>query len=395
MNLPINSFYLVNFTFYKQIILAGIYIHIPFCKQACHYCDFHFSTNHKYVDEMTAAICMELKLQKDYLTQEPINTIYFGGGTPSLLSSSQLSDMLTIIRSEYQVTDHAEVTLEANPDDLDRQKLQMLFDAGVNRLSIGIQSFHEKTLQFLNRAHDRKQALQCLEDARAVGFNNISIDLIYGIPSENHQLWQEDLAQAIKLQPEHISSYCLTIEPKTTFGNWLKKGNIPPVEEEYAADQFEILIDELSKAGYEQYEVSNFCKPGFYSRHNSSYWKQNKYLGIGPSAHSYNGQTRQFNVSHNPKYMKALADKIIPYELDVLTKADKVNEYLLTTLRTTWGANLKRIKNEWQYDLELNEKNYLHQLFEKKYAIIEDNHLKLTRSGLLLADKISADLFVD
>lgn len=344
---------------------------------------------------MTAAICMELKLQKDYLTQEPINTIYFGGGTPSLLSSSQLSDMLTIIRSEYQVTDHAEVTLEANPDDLDRQKLQMLFDAGVNRLSIGIQSFHEKTLQFLNRAHDRKQALQCLEDARAVGFNNISIDLIYGIPSENHQLWQEDLAQAIKLQPEHISSYCLTIEPKTTFGNWLKKGNIPPVEEEYAADQFEILIDELSKAGYEQYEVSNFCKPGFYSRHNSSYWKQNKYLGIGPSAHSYNGQTRQFNVSHNPKYMKALADKIIPYELDVLTKADKVNEYLLTTLRTTWGANLKRIKNEWQYDLELNEKNYLHQLFEKKYAIIEDNHLKLTRSGLLLADKISADLFVD
>lgn len=374
--------------------MAGIYLHIPFCKQACYYCDFHFSTNHNYVDEMTSAICMELKLQKDYLAQESIHTIYFGGGTPSLLNSSQLNEMLSIIRSEYQVADHAEITLEANPDDLDKQKLQVLFDTGVNRLSIGIQSFHEKTLQFLNRAHDRIQALQCLEDSRAIGFSNISIDLIYGIPSKNHRLWQEDLAQAIKLQPEHISSYCLTIEPKTTFGNWLKKGNFPPIEEEYAADQFEILIDELTKAGYEQYEVSNFCKPEFYSRHNSSYWKQKKYLGIGPSAHSYNGQTRQFNVSHNQKYMKALADGVVPYELDMLTKEDKINEYLLTTLRTKWGANLERIKNEWQHDLELNEERYLHQLLEKKYAVIEDNHLKLTRSGLLLADKISADLFV-
>lgn len=373
--------------------MAGIYIHIPFCKQACHYCDFHFSTNQKYVNEMTEALCRELILQNTYLLDECINTIYFGGGTPSLLGSGQISKILETIRKAYVVTDGAEVTLEANPDDLSKEKLQILFDAGINRLSIGIQSFNEEVLKFLNRAHDQQQAIRCLETARMVGFNNLSIDLIYAIPSENHDNWHLDLEQALEYRPEHISSYCLTIEPRTVFGNWLKRGRLPAVEEEFAAEQFEILVDTLSKAGYDQYEVSNFSLQGFYSRHNSGYWKQEKYLGIGPSAHSYNGVTRQFNISQNHQYMKAIAGDTIPAETDVLTKEDRINEYLLTTLRTKWGANLHRLK-DMGYSIEEQNKEFLERLFLKKYAIIEAGHLKLTRQGMLLADKISSDLFV-
>lgn len=373
--------------------MAGIYLHIPFCKQACYYCDFHFSTNQRYVKEMAEALCKELKLQKDYLQSEPIKTIYFGGGTPSLLTEEQLKWILDIIKANYHVANDPEITLEANPDDLTLEKLGSLYRIGINRLSIGIQSFNQDVLKYLNRAHDHGQALRCFENARKAGFNNISIDMIYAIPADSHDNWHRDLDQALELQPEHISSYSLTIEPKTTFGNWLRKGNMPPIDEEFSASQFEILMERLARAGYEQYEVSNFCKPGYYSRHNSGYWKQEKYLGIGPSAHSYDGVNRRFNLSNNPKYMKAIAESEIPYEEDILTDADRINEYLLTTLRTKWGANLRKMAQEWKYDLLNEQEKYLEHLFAKNYAIVADNHLKLTRSGFLLADKISSDLF--
>ncbi|UII34221.1 radical SAM family heme chaperone HemW [Fulvivirga ulvae] len=373
--------------------MAGIYLHVPFCKQACYYCDFHFSTNQKYVREMVEALCTELKLQKDYLQQDPISTIYFGGGTPSLLTGEQLKKLLDIIKANYVIAPSPEITLEANPDDLTAEKLEILYQTGVNRLSIGIQSFNPAVLNYLNRAHSQQQALKCFEDARKSGFDNISIDLIYAIPADNHENWHRDLDQALALQPEHISSYSLTIEPRTTFGTWLLKGNIPPIDEEFSAAQFEILLERLSHSGYEQYEVSNFCRPGYHSRHNSGYWKQEKYLGIGPSAHSYDGVNRRFNISHNPKYLKAIAHSEIPYEADILTNEDRINEYLLTTLRTKWGANLEKLKNEWSYDLLADQREYLDRLLTKSYAIIDGKHLKLTRSGLLLADKISSDLF--
>lgn len=342
---------------------------------------------------MIEALCTELKLQKDYLQQEPVNTIYFGGGTPSLLAEEQIKEILDIIKTNYKIAATPEVTLEANPDDLTFKKLKSFYSSGINRLSIGIQSFNEDVLRFLNRAHNREQALRCFEDARKIGFDNISVDLIYAIPSDNHDNWHRDLDQALALRPEHISSYSLTIEPKTTFGNWLRKGNFPPIDEEFSASQFEILMDRLSSSGYEQYEVSNFCLPGYYSRHNSGYWKQEKYLGIGPSAHSYDGTNRRFNISHNPRYMKAIAQSEIPYEADILSNEDRINEYLLTTLRTKWGASLEKIEKEWKYDIFNDQQAYIEQLLNKNYAVITNKHLKLTRSGLLLADKISSDLF--
>lgn len=373
--------------------MAGIYLHIPFCKQACHYCDFHFSTNQKYVNEMTDALCEELKLQKDYLGNEAIATIYFGGGTPSVLNRQQVEKLLNAIKKEFVVEQNTEITLEANPDDLTEEKLQDFYNAGINRLSIGVQSFQEEILQYLNRAHNEQQATRCITDARKIGFNNISIDLIYAIPARDHQNWHQDLTKALSFHPEHISSYCLTIEPKTTFGNWLKKGTFQPIDEDFAATQFEILLERLSTAGYEQYEVSNFCLPEQYSRHNSGYWQQKKYLGVGPSAHSYDGINRRSNISNNPKYIKALQAGIVPYTEDRLDEVDKVNEYLLTTLRTKWGADLERLAQEFNYDVTF-QKKYLDQLLREKYIIIENNHLALTKRGMLFADKIASDLFM-
>lgn len=378
---------------FKYNDLAGIYIHIPFCKQACHYCDFHFSTSRKYMDDMVDALCKELEMQRNYIQGEKINTLYFGGGTPSLLSQVQLEKIFETVRAFYQLTDRVEVTLEANPDDLNLDNLHIFKKTGINRLSIGVQSFHERVLRFLNRAHDQYQALQCFTDARTAGFENISIDLIYAIPADHHQNWHDDLHRALQLRPEHISSYCLTIEPKTAFGHWLRKGQIPPIDEEFAATQFEIMTERLTASGYEQYEVSNFCLPGWHSQHNSGYWKQETYLGIGPSAHSYDGENRQFNISHNAKYMAAIQQGIVPYKMDILNANDKINEYLLTTLRTEWGAHLPTLKGQMNYDLLEEHKNYVETLLKKKYADIHGEYLKLTRSGMLLADKIASDLF--
>ncbi len=374
--------------------MAGIYLHIPFCRQACHYCDFHFSTNLKHKEKLIQAMVQEAVLQKDYLQQESIQTIYFGGGTPSLLSRAELDQLLDTLAKNYSLAPDMEITLEANPDDLSPAKLQSLKAAGINRLSIGIQSFQDRHLQFMNRAHTAGQAHSCMQDAREAGFRNISIDLIYAIPSPDHSIWQQDLATALELKPEHISSYCLTIEPQTAFGSWLKKGKLRAIDEEYAAQQFELLLKTLKEAGYEQYEISNFCLPGKYSRHNSSYWQQQQYLGLGPSAHSFNHKSRQFNISNNNLYIKAITGQQPFFELETLSRANRINEYLLTGLRTKWGCNLEYLKKELNYNIEEEQQRLLKELATNNYIRRESGSLVLTDAGKLLADEIVSQLMI-
>jgi oxygen-independent coproporphyrinogen III oxidase len=374
--------------------MAGIYIHIPFCKQACHYCDFHFSTNQELRIDLVEAISKEISLQKDYLSGEEIRTIYFGGGTPSLLDSEELRSILETIHSTHHVIDSPEVTLEANPDDLTLPKLQALSRIGINRLSIGIQSFHSEFLTFLNRVHDADSAMHCFHHAREAGFKNISVDLIYAIPGESLTQWREDIHRIIALQPDHVSCYALTIEEKTVFGRWSATGKLKAADDETAALHLEILMEELGQAGFEHYEISNFAKPGFHSKHNTSYWRQAKYLGVGPSAHSYNGSSRQFNIHNNSLYIKSLQHNTVPFEREVLTRENKINEYILTTLRTKWGTDLKKIKEDYAYDLLNENKHYLSKVFDNGLAMLEADVLRLTQKGKLLADKISSDLFV-
>ena len=333
-------------------------------------------------------------MQKDYLGGEMIQTIYFGGGTPSLLDTRDLQLILKEIRSFYSVIENPEITLEANPDDLSLSKLKELSDLGINRLSIGIQSFHSELLIFLNRSHDSAAAIASIQHAREIGFKNISIDLIYAIPDESDFQWREDISKAIALQPDHLSCYALTIEEKTVFGRWSATGKLNAAADETAARHLEILMHELEVAGFHHYEISNFARPGFYSLHNSNYWRQEKYVGVGPSAHSYNGNSRQFNISNNNLYVKSLNDGTIPFELEVLSVENKINEYILTTLRTQWGTDLKKIKQDYGYDLLNKNTDYLSRVFESGLAVLDADVLRLTRKGKLLADKISSDLFV-
>ncbi|MGV3604046.1 MAG: radical SAM family heme chaperone HemW [Dyadobacter fermentans] len=372
-----------------------LYIHIPFCKQACHYCDFHFSTNTTQKRAMAEAIAREIVLRKSYLPDGDMETIYFGGGTPSMLDEAELHLLLDTVHRHFRVAPGAEITLEANPDDLNAASLSMFARAGINRLSIGIQSFHEPHLRFMNRAHTAMEAEQCVKIAQNAGIDNISIDIIYAIPSENHDILHADLAQAFALNVPHISAYCLTIEPQTAFGSWLKKKKIKPIEEEYAAQQFEILVSSLAGEGYEQYEISNFARNGRYSRHNSSYWKQHPYLGIGPSAHSYNGTTREFNISHNAKYLDALQKGIIPATVETLTGADNTNEYLLTGLRTIWGVDLQKLQELSNGAFAAQHRQELNGMIRKGWVKEDSGTLRLTEAGKLFADRISSDLFID
>lgn len=373
--------------------MAGIYIHIPFCKQACHYCDFHFSTNTTTRTQIIHSLGKELVLQKNYLGGQKINTIYFGGGTPSLLSLEELSHILMVITKTFDVAPSAEITLEANPDDLLREKLSDLKRIGINRLSIGIQSFDDAVLKFLNRAHNASLAITSFQDAREIGFENISIDLMYAIPGQDVDAWQKNIDQALALNPEHISSYSLTIEEKTVFGKWASQKKIKPSDSDDSAQELLLLIDVLEQSGFDHYEVSNFSKPGYISRHNSSYWKGDPYLGVGPSAHSYNGLSRQYNVSNNHRYLTAIQSDQIPATIEVLSREDKINDWLLTTLRTSWGTDLNKLRVDHQYDLLKIHGHYVQNLIDGKYAVIANESLILTKSGRLLADKIASDLF--
>jgi oxygen-independent coproporphyrinogen-3 oxidase len=375
--------------------VAGLYLHIPFCKQACHYCDFHFSTSLDNKELLVKALCRELELQKKYLEDELIETVYFGGGTPSLLTEGDLGRIFDSIHKNFSVNTGAEITLEANPDDLSQQNLSALNAIGVNRLSIGIQSFDDKVLRFLNRTHASTQATDCMANARAAGFNNISIDLIYAIPGQNQNVWEKNIEYAISISPEHISAYTLTIEEKTVFGSWLKSGKLEIETEDTAATQMEVLTTKLANAGYEHYEISNFSKPGFHSRHNSSYWRQQKYLGIGPSAHSYDKESRQHNIKNNSLYIKAIEQGQIPFEKEMLSRANQINEYLLTTLRTKWGSDLNYLIEKFDFDLVKMKKREFDGFLKLRLIERKGDTLVLTPKGKLLADKIAADFFVE
>ncbi|KXX67375.1 radical SAM family heme chaperone HemW [Flammeovirga sp. SJP92] len=376
--------------------MSGIYLHIPFCKQACHYCDFHFSTSLKTKDLVLESMIAEIEMQKEFLSKK-IQTIYFGGGTPSILSTYELGKLLDSIHKNFIVdNDNLELTLEANPDDLTSPKLKELSSLGVNRLSIGLQSFHEPHLKLMNRAHNAEESKQCVKLAQDAGFSNLTIDLIYGIPAPNHSIWKKDLETALELDVPHISSYCLTVEQKTALGKWAKTGKFKPAEDEFAAEQFEYLVETLKQNGYEQYEISNFAKEGFYSKHNSAYWQGKPYLGIGPGAHSFDGKKlRQYNVSNNPKYYKSILEHHqLDCEVEHLTRRDGINEYLLTTLRTSWGCNIEHLKEVYQFDLMKEKEKELEKMDASGWLVWKGNKLILSESGKLFADQISSDLFL-
>ena len=342
---------------------------------------------------MINSICKELELQSAYLNSEKLDTIYFGGGTPSILASREIEKILSSVYNLFEINELPEITLEANPDDLSMKKLIDLSILGINRLSVGIQSFNDKILKYINRVHDSQEAITCIENARKAGFENLSIDLIFSIPSQTNAHLKKDLEQVFALNPEHISVYSLTIEEKTVFGNWHKKRKIRQVSDEESAKQFDLIISRLEDHGYEQYEISNFCQNEHYARHNTSYWKNINYLGIGPGAHSYNGSNRQYNISSNHKYMKSIGEGLVPSEIEMLTKKDLANEFILTSLRTKWGCDLVKLSDLFRHDLFVAQENKIEELIRDGQIVIEKKHIFLTRKGKFLADTIISDLF--
>jgi oxygen-independent coproporphyrinogen III oxidase len=375
--------------------MAGIYIHIPFCTQKCHYCNFHFSTSLAQKHDLVNALLQEIDLQKNYLENESIETVYFGGGTPSLLSEKELNWILNSIQKKISLSAQAEITLEANPGDLTTDYLNILKNAGVNRLSIGIQSFDDEDLKRLNRNHSSQEGIASVKRAQDSGMKNISIDLIYGLPEMNLTKWKKNLAIAFTLDVPHLSSYCLTIEKNTFFYDQKINKKISFPEDEITAEQFEELMKETAENGFLHYEISNFCKPDFFSKHNSSYWKNIPYLGIGPSAHSYNRISRQWNVANNSHYIKSLQEKNIPFEKENLTTIQKFNERILTGIRTMWGVDENELrKNFTKKFIEEFKKQTLPYL-ESGHLNFNENIYSLSQKGKLVADRITSDLFLD
>jgi oxygen-independent coproporphyrinogen-3 oxidase len=374
--------------------MAGLYIHIPFCKQACHYCDFHFSISLQLLSPVVKSIVLEMELRKDYLKGESVDTVYFGGGTPSLLPAAALEQILDQVALIFP-GQKLEITLEANPDDLDSNSLATWKSLGIDRLSLGIQSFQDEILKAYNRAHNAMQAKQAIQLGRSAGFEKFSIDLIYGFPHANHGLWKKDLKEGLLLDPGHLSAYSLTLEPKTTFGNWAKKGKFIPAEEEFVAQQFEWLQEQCDQAGYQQYEISNFSRPDQAAIHNSNYWKRIPYLGIGPSAHSFDGNARGYNPPSNPSYIQALAAGKLPFVVENLEKEELINEEILTCLRTSWGLDTVSMADRYQVDLLQIKENSIAKLTALGMIHTEGKTLTLTRKGQLLADSIAAEIFVD
>ncbi len=371
--------------------MSGIYIHIPFCKRKCSYCDFHFSTSLKHKSELIKALKKELILRK----QEqliPVETIYFGGGTPSILNIEEINDILQTIYENYKIIETPEISLEANPDDLSETKIIKLSNTKINRLSIGIQSFFDDDLILMNRAHSAYESEKSLTIAKKY-FDNITIDLIYGVPNMSDKKWRKNIQKALDYEVNHISSYALTVEHKTALEQLIKKGKITNPNEYVAHEHFKILVDELTKEDFIHYELSNFGKENYFSKHNTSYWLGKKYLGIGPSAHSFNGKERSWNISNNMKYIKALQNDELPCEIEKLSTNDLYNECIMTGLRTIWGVSLKEISNKFGKNyliyLQKNAKKYI----EQNLLCIENNTLKTTDKGLFLSDGISSDLF--
>jgi len=373
--------------------MAGIYIHIPFCKQACHYCNFHFSTSLRHRDEMVTAICKEIDLQKDFLTNKNLTTIYFGGGTPSLLETSEINQILERLSKNYSWENNIEITLEANPDDITTEKISKLRAGGVNRLSIGIQSFIDSELLASNRAHNSDESLKAVQKCQDAGIDNLSIDIIYGMPSSTQDSWQYNIDKALELDVDHISSYALTVEPKTFLDHMVKKGGILLPKEMEVNKQYLQLIHSLTTAGYDHYEISNFAKPSKYAVHNTNYWMSVPYLGLGPSAHSYQPTFRQWNINNNAKYIKSISKGVIPSEREQTKYADQFNEYIMTRLRTMWGVDLNELNNRFSSELNNVQKN-IAKYIKSQHVLLEDNHYRLTPKGKLLADGIASDLFL-
>lgn len=375
--------------------MAGIYLHIPFCKQACNYCNFHFTTSLRYKNDLVQALCKELELQQPQLEGEAVHTIYFGGGTPSLLSLEECQQVLGTIRRLYPVSEAAEITLEANPDDVTLDKLEGWKASGINRLSVGVQSFFEEELRWMNRAHNAGQAHQCIENIKKAGFDNYTIDLIYGSPLLSDEQWEQNVRTAIDYGIPHLSCYALTVEERTPLYKQINQHRKEDVDNEKQARQFILLMQWLRAAGYEHYEVSNFAKPGYRSRHNSSYWRGEKYLGIGPSAHSFDGRSRTWNIANNNAYIQAINSGKLPGETEVLTETQKLNEYLMISLRTLEGLDLHRVEQQWgKAKGELLQKQ-LERYIANALVAKRDGHFSLTDEGMLRADGIASDLFFD
>jgi putative oxygen-independent coproporphyrinogen III oxidase len=374
--------------------MAGMYLHIPFCKQACHYCNFHFSTTRHLQADLVRAMIRELEMQQYFLHGAALQTIYFGGGTPSLLETAELVSIFEAIGKWYPLNADMEITLEANPDDLNAQKLHDLKTyTPVNRLSIGIQSFREADLRWMHRAHSGVEARQCIDNAQAAGFHNLTIDLIYGVPGADDAVWKNNLQTALEMGIPHLSCYCLTVEDGTALGKWVARGKQAPPDDERASAQFEILMDFAEANGYEQYEISNFARPGHRAVHNSNYWLGVPYLGIGPSAHAYDGQRRQWNIANNPLYIKSIEAGTLPAESEWIGPVQAYNEYVMTALRTSWGCSAARISAFGPAFLD-EFTNGIRPFLEKGWVqpLFGDTWI-LTRTGKYFADHIASELF--
>ena len=372
-----------------------IYLHIPFCKQKCSYCNFHFSTSFNLKDEMLFAIKKEIGLRKNELENKTLKSLYFGGGTPSVLSVDEIKSLLEEIQKYFSFDENIEITLESNPDDLNKNFLKELSQTEINRLSIGTQSFFDEDLKLMNRAHNASEAESSIKRAQDFGLENISIDLIYGSPTSNFEIWKENLNKTIELQVPHVSSYALTVEPKTALEKWIENGKVSSPEEAEQNQEFYYMKDFLKDKGFDHYEISNFGKPGFHSKHNSAYWKSEPYLGIGPSAHSYNGSLeRSWNIANNPLYIKNINQNIIPKETEILSEKDRFNEMMMIGLRTIWGVDLNKINQTFSSEII----DYLNQEIKSKLESgilkIENNHLLIPEKHWFLADGIASDLFL-
>ena len=374
--------------------MASIYIHIPYCKQQCTYCNFHFRISQNDKEEMLKSIKKEIKMRQSYLNNATISSIYFGGGTPSILKKQEIKSIISTIYRFFNINENAEITLECNPDDLDEKQLIALKEIGINRLSIGIQSFDDADLKFMNRSHNAKQATQCIALAKKHGFNNITIDLIYGLPNQSKKKWEENLTKMFNLGIQHFSAYALTIEPKTALKHLIDTKKITPAEDSTTVEHFNTLVRLAAKNDFIHYEISNFGKKDFFSNHNSGYWKNQCYLGVGPSAHSFNGTSRQWNVSSNKQYIEKIKTTDLYFEIEQLTNQQKYNEYIFTGLRTIWGVELDYIETQFGADAQQYFEQQIQNWITQEKVKKDSNNYTLTEKGKLYTDAIASNLFI-
>ena len=375
--------------------MAGIYVHIPFCRRKCLYCNFFSLPSLKYRERFLDALKEEIFLRRNYLGGNSLETIYFGGGTPSLLKAGEIASVLETLHTYFMFTGNMEITLEANPDDIEPELLREYLSMGINRLSIGIQSFFDDDLQYLNRTHSGQRAEESIAEAKAAGFSNISLDLIYGIPTLTPEKWEKNLEKSFSLDVPHISTYSLTVEPKTALDLLIRKKKMPGPDEEQVLEHFRILMQKMKEHGFEHYEISNFCKNGHYSRHNSMYWNGTHYLGLGPSAHSYNGTSRQWNISNLIQYITQIKENDRFFESEELTMSQRYNEYVMVSLRTMWGCDVRKIRNEFGPETEVRFLSLVSRFLESGEMIEKDGVYYVTDEGKLFADGIASELFME